>query len=140
MQAEPPVAETSLERLSPDDLVSSFSKSHLIRWFVVALGLHVVVIGGLSLGTIRDLVDPEGAKTRREAAVAAAEAAAPPAPAPAAAEPAAAEPPVADSPPPPASSAELSPIEQATSEAASPDEIPRVPDDLGLSIEDTNPQ
>jgi hypothetical protein len=70
MPTESPGAETSLERLSPDDLVSSFSKSHLIRWFLVALGLHALVIGGLSLGTIRDLVDPEGAKARREAAVA----------------------------------------------------------------------
>lgn len=137
MQAETPVAETSLERLSPDDLVSSFSKSHLIRWFVVALGLHVLVIGGLSLGTIRDLFDPEGAKARREAAVAAAKAAAPPAPA--TVEPAAAETPAAAATPP-AGSAELSPVERATSEAASPAEIPRVPDDLGLSIEDTNPQ
>jgi hypothetical protein len=140
MQAETPVAETSLERLSPDDLVSSFSKSHLIRWFLAALGLHAIVIGGLSLGTIRDLVDPEGAKARREAAVAAAKAATTPAPAPPAAEPAAAEPPAAAGTTPPAGSGELSPVERATSEAASPDEIPRVPDDLGLSIEDTNPQ
>ena len=141
MQADPPAAENSLERLSPDDLVSSFSKSHLIRWFVVALGLHVLVIGALSLGTIRDLIDPEGAKARREAAVAAAKAAAPAAPAPPAAEPAAAETPAAaTAAAPPAGSAELSPVERATSEAASPAEIPRVPDDLGLSIEDTNPQ
>ena len=30
------------------------------------------------------------------------------------------------------------PIEKATSEAAKPEEIPDTPDDLGLSIEDTN--
>jgi hypothetical protein len=140
MPTESPGAETSLERLSPDDLVSSFSKSHLIRWFLVALGLHALVIGGLSLGTIRDLVDPEGAKARREAAVATAQAAATSAPAPAAAEPAAAETPAAAGTPPPSGSAALSPVERATTEAASPAEIPRVPDDLGLSIEDTNPQ
>lgn len=139
MQAETPVSETALERLSPDELVSSFSKSHLIRWFLVALLLHAVVIGGLSLGNIRDLIDPEGAKTRAAAAVAAAKAASAPAPAPVAAEPAAAETPTTG-PTPPSGSAELSPIERATSEAARPDEIPTAPDDLGLSIEDTNPQ
>ena len=136
MQAETPVAETSLERLSPDDLVSSFSKSHLIRWFLAALGLHAIVIGSLSVGTIRDLVDPEGAKARREAAVAAAT----PAPIPAAADPAAAETTAAAGSTPPAAAAERSPVERSTSEAASPAEIPRIPDDLGLSIEDTNPQ
>jgi len=140
MQAETPVSETTLERLSPDELVTSFSKSHLIRWFLAALLLHAVVIGGLSLGNIRDLIDPEGAKARAEAAVAAAKAAAMPAPAPAAAEPPAAETPAAAGPTSPSGSAELSPVERATSEAASPAEIPRVPDDLGLSIEDTNPQ
>ena len=139
MQAETPASETTLERLSPDQLLSSFSKNHLIRWFLVALVLHAVVIGGFSLGNIRDLIDPEGAKARAEAAVAAAKAASAPSPAPVSAEPAAAAAPAAG-PTPPSGSAELSPIERATSEAASPAEIPSAPDDLGLSIEDTNPQ
>ena len=144
MQTEPPAAQTSLERLSPDDLVASFSKSHLVRWFFAALGLHALVIGGFSLGTIRDLVDPEGARSRRKAAVAAANA---PAAAPEAASgvPAAPAAPAAAGAGPPAAgeqtaAAGLSPVERATTEAAKPEEIPRLPDDLGLSIEDTNPQ
>jgi hypothetical protein len=116
------------DQISPDDLLAGFAKSHLVRWFLAALLIHAVVIGGFSVGTIRDWLDPEGAKARQAAAVAAAKAAT----APAEAKPA--EPQAA------ATAAEAkTPIEQATTEAAKPSEIPTAPDDLGLSIEDTNP-
>jgi len=142
-------AETRIDRLSPDSLVASFSQSHLVRWFLVAFALHAVVIGAFSIGYVRDLIDPVGAAARKAEAIVAAKAVV-------AAAAAAAAPP-ADPPADPAAkpgdgktpqsaentdgkSAEKSPIEKATSEAAKPDEIPATPDDLGLSIEDTNPE
>ena len=130
-QAESTPAETRIDRLSPDSLVATFSESHLLRWFLLAFLIHAIVIGGMSIGNIRDLLDPEGAKTRKEAAIAAAKA--PPA---AATHAAAAATPAAPAKPDAAKSA----VEKATTEVAKPGEIPKAPDDLGLSIEDTNPQ
>jgi outer membrane biosynthesis protein TonB len=135
-----PSASRSPADVSPDELLAGFSTSNVFRWFLVALALHAVVIGGFSIGTIRDALDPEGAKARKEAALAAAKAAATPAattaPAaqPAAATPAAAPEATAAAKP----EAPQTPIEKVTTEAAKPDEIPDTPDDLGLSIEDTN--
>jgi outer membrane biosynthesis protein TonB len=135
-----PSASRSPADVSPDELLAGFSTSNVFRWFLVALLVHAVVIGGFSIGTIRDALDPEGAKARKEAALAAAKAAATPAattaPAaqPAAATPAAAPEATAAAKP----EAPQTPIEKVTTEAAKPDEIPDTPDDLGLSIEDTN--
>jgi hypothetical protein len=136
-QAESTPAETRIDRLSPDSLVATFSQSHLLRWFLLAFLIHAIVIGGMSIGNIRDLLDPEGAKARKEAAIAAAKAsptAATQAPAPAA--------PAADATAatPAKPDAEKSAVEKSTTEVAKPGEIPKAPDDLGLSIEDTNPQ
>lgn len=133
-----------IDHLSPDDLVAGFSRSRLLRWFLVALAIHAVVIGGFSIGNIRDMLDPEGAKARQEAAKAAAQAAAAAA---APAETAKTEPAAPKTPASPAAPAEgpaepkpPTAIEQAVTEVAKPDEVPKTPDDLGLSIEDTNPQ
>jgi len=136
-QAESTPAETRIDRLSPDSLVATFSESHLLRWFLLAFLIHAIVIGGMSIGNIRDLLDPEGAKARKEGRIAAAKA--PPAAAtqaPAAATPAADATAAAPAKP----DAEKSAVEKATTEVAKPGEIPKAPDDLGLSIEDTNPQ
>jgi len=124
-------------KVSPDDLLGGFSQGHLFRWFLAALAIHAVVIGGFSVGTIRDWVDPEGAKARQEALVAAARAAATPAEAPAEAPPTET---AAAAPIEPQTAEPQTPIEKATTAAAKPDEIPDVPDDLGLSIDDTNPK
>ena len=140
MTAQSPRAAKSADQISPDDLLSGFSKSHLVRWFMAALLLHAIVIGGFSVGTVRDWLDPEGAKARKAAAIAAAKAATTPAETaapPAESQPAA--PAEAKSGEPQAGAEAKSPIEKATTEAAKPDEIPSAPDDLGLSIEDTNP-
>ena len=136
-QAESTPAETRIDRLSPDSLVATFSESHLLRWFLLAFLIHAIVIGGMSIGNIRDMLDPEGAKARKEAAIATAKA--PPATATQAPAPAA---PAADATAatPAKPDAEKSPVEKATTEVAKPGEIPKAPDDLGLSIEDTNPQ
>ena len=132
-QAESTPAETRIDRLSPDSLVATFSQSHLLRWFLLAFLIHAIVIGGMSIGNIRDLLDPEGAKARKEAAIAAARAT----PAAAAGTPAPAAPVAATTAKP---DAEKSAVEKSTTEVAKPGEIPKAPDDLGLSIEDTNPQ
>lgn len=145
MTAESTPAATPADQISPDDLLSGFSKSHLVRWFLAALLLHAIVIGGFSVGTVRDWLDPEGAKARKAAAIAAAKAAT--APAETAASPAESQPAASPEAKPAgaqagaeATAAEAkSSIEKATTEAAKPDEIPSAPDDLGLSIEDTNP-
>ncbi|NQW49418.1 MAG: hypothetical protein HQ464_16785 [Planctomycetes bacterium] len=136
-QADSTPAETRIDRLSPDSLVATFSESHLLRWFLLAFLIHLIVIGGMSIGNIRDLLDPEGAKARKESAIAAAKAtpaaaAGTPAPAAPVAEAAAAA--MAKTNP------EKSAVEKSTTEVAKPGEIPKAPDDLGLSIEDTNPQ
>jgi hypothetical protein len=137
-------ADQRIDRLSPEALVESFSRSHLLRWFLVALAAHLLLIGAFSIGTIRDMLDPEGAAARKAEALAAAKAASAPA---AAAEPPAAEAKTeataAQSAAQPAAATEAAPqtpIERATSEVAKPDEIPTAPDDLGIGIDDTNPQ
>ncbi len=136
---------TPADQVSPDELLSGFANSHLVRWFLAALLLHAIVIGGFSVGTIRDWLDPEGATARKAAAVAAAKPASTPAEPPQAAASQPATP--ADAAPGPAQAAAeattaeaKSPIEKAATEAAKPEEIPTAPDDLGLSIEDTNPK
>lgn len=137
---KPSAPARSPDDVTPDELLAGFSTSRIVRWFLVALLLHAVVIGVFSVGTIRDWLDPDGAKVRNEAALAAAKAAATPA----AAAPAETAPPAeaatAASQTASAPKAEVpqTPIEKATSEAAKPEEIPDAPDDLGLSIEDTN--
>ena len=73
-QAGSPPAETRIDRLSPDALVASFSQSHLLKWFLAALAAHAIVIGGFSIGNIRDMIDPEAAAARKAAAIAAAKA------------------------------------------------------------------
>lgn len=142
--SEPTPADQRIDRLSPEALVESFSRSHLLRWFLVALAAHLLLIGAFSIGTIRDMLDPEGAAARKAEALAAAKAASAPA---AAAEPPAAEAKTettpAQSAAAPAAATEAAPqtpIERATSEVAKPDEIPTAPDDLGIGIDDTNPQ
>lgn len=144
MNAESRSAATPADQVSPDELLTGFANSHLVRWFLAALLLHAIVIGGLSVGTIRDWLDPEGATARRAAAAAAPAIAAPgeqtvPA---ADAKPADTAAQVGDVKPAaePSAAAAQAPIEKATTDAAKPEEIPTAPDDLGLSIEDTNPQ
>ena len=78
MTTTPSPASRAAEQVSPDDLLGGFSQGTLLRWLLAALVIHAVVIGGLSIGTIRDWVDPEGAQARREALAAATKPAAPP--------------------------------------------------------------
>ena len=141
-QAGAPPSDIRIDRLSPDALVASFAQSHLLKWFLAALAAHAIVIGGFSIGNIRDMLDPEAAAARKAAAVAAAKG--PSSPAATGTETSATPAPQAGTAKPAEETAAQTtgktPIEKATSEVARPDEIPAVPDDLGLSIEDTNPK
>lgn len=63
-------------RHTPDALLQVFSRSRIVYWCLVAVGIHAVVLVATSTGYIRDRwIDPEGAKMRIEAAAAAVEAA-----------------------------------------------------------------
>ena len=61
-----PENEDDLQRLSPDGLMTMFSRSHIALCLVIAIGLHVAVIASTSMPYIRDRwIDPEGAALRR---------------------------------------------------------------------------
>ena len=58
--------EDDLQRLSPDGLMTMFSRSHIALCLVIAIGLHVAVIASTSMPYIRDRwIDPEGARLRQ---------------------------------------------------------------------------
>lgn len=129
-----------------DRLLVIFSGKRIAFWVFVALAVHVGLIGGCSLNTIRDRWDPEGAEQRERAAQVeqqrlAKEAAAAAAPAIAGLTNAAAV--VSDVNAPaapdaiPADRADT-PTAQRITEVAKPEEMPKLGNDLGISIEDTS--
>jgi cytoskeletal protein RodZ len=150
----------SLEQYVPDKLLGSFKHSSFTLALLISLGIHLAAIGGTSVGYITDRwVDPEGAKQRKIEAQARLQAAAASnlvgkaaavsnvpsgtvsnAPAPAGAAPGAA----AVTSAPAAATNELNrtntAIMKQLNETAKPEEIPSAPNDLGISIKDTNPQ
>jgi hypothetical protein len=141
---------------SPDKLLYHFNRTNFGLIVVLAILIHAVLILGLSVNEIRDRwIDPVGAKKRKDAAIAAAEAAMsnrlgmvtsatnlPAAVSPAS--PGAASNTIMPAGKP-ALAAEISArsnslvVKQIT-EIAKPGEIPAQPDDLGISIQDTNPR
>ncbi len=61
-----PEADEDVQRLSPDRLMTAFSRSHIALCLIVALGLHIAVVAATSMTYIRDRwIDPEGAELRR---------------------------------------------------------------------------
>lgn len=140
-----------IEKLSPQKLLGTFTQSRFVLWVVAALAIHIVVIGGMSAGYIRDTwIDPEGAIQRKAAAEAAAKAEAEKlmrqnAPAPATNAASAAV--TATNPPAPAATTNAeanlleqrkdTPVVKAITETAPTNDIPKQPDDIGISIKDT---
>jgi len=58
--------------LAPRQLLAAFGGGNIVFWIAVAVLIHVTLIGGLSVGYIRDRwIDPEGAKERKQVAEAA---------------------------------------------------------------------
>ena len=141
--------DKNIEKLSPDSLMTHFTSSKVVLSIILAVVVHMGVIGATSVSYIRDVMDPEGAKLRQEQAEAAREAAlaaanpAPPKPA----APANTEPTTQPASPATTSTAttpsatsnyDNSPMKQRLEEVAKPDELPGDPG-LGISIDDTNP-
>jgi len=146
-------ANRELEQLSPDDLVADFGRTGLVKWIVLAVVIHVVLLGATSVGYVHlrflEWFDPQA----YEAKIAAIEAeqkariaAAQPAPAPARSVPPAPSPDgtAADGAPatgtPAVPDRENNAYVEQLRQTATPAEIPQRPDDLGLSIEDTRPR
>lgn len=130
----------------PAKLMQSFISSRFLLWIGVALVAHVIFIGGCSVGYIRDTwIDPEGAILRKAEAEAAAKAAQAQAVAQAAPVPAAVA--TTNAVAAVTNSAEAAgdalmeerkdtPMIKAITEKPKAGELP--PDDLGISIHDTN--
>jgi hypothetical protein len=58
--------------LAPRQLLAAFGGGNIVFWIAAAVLIHVTLIGGLSIGYIRDRwIDPEGAKVRKQAVEAA---------------------------------------------------------------------
>ena len=120
-----------IQHLSPDKVLSGFSRTRVLRCILAAIAVHVLVAAATSVGYIRDRwLDPEGA-ARRKAAIES-PAPRPPAPAP-------------EAPPPqpkPAAASQdarkATPVYKEITELPKPGEIPKAPDDLGISIDETN--
>lgn len=130
--------------------IAGFGKTNTGMWVAVSLVIHIAIIGGSSVPYIRDRwIDPEAAAARKVAAEA--EAAKKKADAKAAASGKA--PPTAGgagsttAPSTQSSTAKLTPEENAKAntpvmqritDTAKPSELPKKPDDLGISIDETN--
>ena len=132
-------------RRGPDKLLTTFSKSPFWIWVVMSLVIHLSITVFISYGFIRDnYLDPEGAMARKAAALAAvakpeplaarkpvAPPAVPPTPAPTATGPA------TNSPDRLLEDHKNTPIVKRITDTAKPDEIPKQPGDLNISLDDT---
>lgn len=130
------------ERQRPDRLMRLFTTTPVVKWLLVSIIAHLLILGITSMAYIRDRIDPDGAEARAAAAQAASTKAETATEASTATEAA----PVTPSPvgQGPKTEAELlenhknAPVVQRITETAAPEDIPRQPDDLGLSLEDTH--
>lgn len=135
-----------IHTLSSDKLMTTFTRSPIVLWTIVAFAFHIVVIGGMSMDDIHAMIDPvwgeQQAKIREDAKKALldkkiAEAAAK--------HPKTTQPATKPSSRPasqPASQATSKPmtgrekIEKMISTPASPNEIPKAPPGAGIGIDD----
>lgn len=132
---------------SPDKLLAGFARSRFVSCMLIAFAIHAFVFTVSSLSYIRDQLDPAGAERRRAELIESEEKEAaadkPPVESPA-------EPPreavAAPEEAPPAAAVPLAddprmdtPIMKQITELPEEGEIPEVPDTLGISIADTNP-
>lgn len=155
---------SEMQDTSPDELLGVFSRTGMGKCLVLAVIVHVILIGGTSVGYIRDRLDPMGAAERRKQEEAVRQAALKQASAETAAaatQAASAEATAAtlgrrgdtqqaEAPRKSAgdtavgSESEILEARKDTSmvkrltEVAKPKELPKKPDDLGISIEETN--
>jgi len=155
---------SGMQDILPDELLGVFSRTGMGKFLALAVVVHVVLIGGTSVGYIRDRLDPVGAAERRkqeEAARQAAQKQPSAEPASAATQAASAEGTAVtqgsqgDARPAKAPQKEAgdtavgseskilearkdTPMVKRLTEVAKPEELPKKPDNLGISIEETN--
>lgn len=138
----------SLNQLTHGKPIAGFHKTRTLFWVGVSAALHIALIGSLSIRYIQDeYVDPENAEARRAkdaevlAAAAKSDAGKGATTKPASATTGAATKPATTGKPPVddelAKHADT-PIVKKTTEAAKPSEIPTKPDELGISLDETN--
>jgi len=155
---------SGMQDISPDELLGVFSKTGMGKCLALAVIVHVILIGGTSVGYIRDRLDPMGAAERRKQEETARQAAQKQA----SAETAAAATQTASAEGTAATQGSRGDTQQAEArqkdagdtavgsgsktlearkdtpmvkrltETASPKGLPKKPDDLGISIEETN--
>lgn len=130
----------------PEKLLEGFSRTRLDFWIIVAVIVHVAVLAGTSVPYLYDTwIDPEGAEERRaaaqeeedEEAEAVREAIQEGSEGREEEVPEEIEEPVEESAGE-ETEEEMTPVERRVQEAADPEDIPRDPDDLGISIDETN--
>jgi hypothetical protein len=136
-----------LQRLVPEKLTVTFSTSRIFHCLLIAIAAHLLLMAMTSVGYVRDTwIDPEGAARRKAERLAAKEEEEAGAPAPTSrgrvASPATAD--EAKPGPRTAEEAEMekrkdAPVIQEITAKAKTSDIPKDPDDLGISIEETNP-
>ena len=123
-----------INTLSPDKLVLGFSRSKILMGIGIAVAVHVVFLLATSVTYIRDRwVDPEGAMKRKAAQLEARQAEAA-----AAKRPAEAARPAAPDARSPEEARRDTPVMKGITELPKKGEIPKAPDDLGISIDETN--
>jgi len=142
-----PPERPEIERYAPDKLLLGFSKTRVAQCFAIAIAIHLVAAAATSVGYIRDhWIDPEGAAQRRARQLEARKSDELKAPASAPERPA---PPRPDTPQPDSLKAKdgaspdeearkKSPVMKEITDLPKKGEIPKQPDDLGLSIDETN--
>ncbi len=129
-----------IQRHSPDKLLMGFSKTRVVWYFAIAIIIHIVATGATSVGYIRDRwIDPEGAALRKAAQLEAAKAeteSRKPRPAePRRPEPSRPEPKETKAPD---DARKSTPVVKEITDLPKKGEIPKQPDDLGISIDETN--
>ena len=138
--------DQDIQRHSPQKLMGSFAGSRMLVCLGIALAVHVIIVGGSSLDYIYyNWINREAGKARQERLEAerkakadgGREAAETPAGGDAKAEPGAAA--GAEGEEAMLEAHSDTPVVKRVTEKATPDEIPEQPEELGISLDDTNP-
>jgi len=141
-------APQDLQRLAPEKLTATFSRSRIFPCLLIAVAVHLVLLAATSVVYVRDTwIDPDGAARRKATKLAAKkaeeEAAAP--------SPKATAETAGDAAPKTGTAAAKTthetemdkrkdaPVIKGITAKAKKDEIPKEPDGLGITIDETNP-
>lgn len=138
-----------VQRFAPDKLLHGFTRTPFLKYLVLAILAHVLITAATSVPYVLDRIYPERVEAReqarkeRERVAAEAQRPAQSAPTPAPEQPASQ--PDADATATvqdddPLKMHSHAPVVKEITEMPKPGEIPDAPDDLGISIEQTNPR